>query len=118
MADENKKFALAINIPVDCVSKTDCYYLCNSFVNFGGISEDKANLEELAADLDTVETGDLMNNDSSSTNSSLRRLIVSTSIDLFFTNDETISYTPDSDENTEGFDVLVLDDPKDVEFPP
>ena len=116
--EKNVKHALAINIPVDCVSKTDCYYLCDSFVNFGGISEDKANLEELAADLDTVETGDLMNNDSSSTNSSLRRLIVSTSIDLFFTNDETISYTPDSDENTEGFDVLVLDDPKDVEFPP
>jgi len=63
VVEKNVKHALAINIPVDCVSKTDCYYLCDSFVNFGGISEDKANLEELAADLDTVETGDMNDNE-------------------------------------------------------
>jgi len=39
------------------------------------------------------------------------RMLAADSVTLVYTNDETVSYTPDSDENTEGFEVEVADDP-------
>jgi len=63
MKVKNKKLALIIDVPDDCVSKTECYYLCDSFINFGGIKEEKVNFEELTADLNTVETEDTDENE-------------------------------------------------------
>jgi len=106
MQAESNKYGIVISLPADCVSDQKCNYICDTFIGFNGAQESAATLSDLTVDnINNMDPASLIDSDVSDK----RRALASSTVT--FTSDETVAYTPDTEENSEGFDVEVVEDP-------
>jgi len=118
-----------IGMPEDCESGEKCDYICDKFIGFDGVQDEAVDLSVLVVDdllqvdpvavttdndedqVDLLLETDL-NSQLGSDETKLRQLEdVDTSSGIIFTSDETLAYTPDTEENTKDFDVEIPEDP-------
>lgn len=118
-SENNADSPTIVEKPAACTSDTSCEYICNSFVGFSGVADDGMKM----ADSLTKNANDKPIDDTRKVNvagvvntlteegvnvKDARRRLATTTAKVEFSSDSSKTFTPDSDDQTDGYDTTTF----------